>query len=405
LPSQNIVRLDTISFQYASGYSNHSVMANQTGENFSYTKEELTQMILNNATAAVIINSTNLTNDNIVATAIEEKISGKINTTENAIKTNKENKSNFTKDALIVLVLVIVLGFFLGIGYLFIKQGSVVIDNAIEEHTPSLKKSKRVLETKVKNIMIKLSFVSQKEPISEAISQLISSGNNCIFVIKDGEYYGYIKEKNIINYQEGFEKKISESQSLIHKENIVLDSRKTIAEAFQLMNDLDITRLVVKEGNKIIGEVCAIEILRLFSGIKLSQELKNSQDIPIIRDILDKECPTVDKEAKILEINKIILEQNNEIVLVRDEKYIGEITSNDLIAQMAKCGPNFKENKAGQVMASIHAVNPDSDIFDAAEYILGRGFSSYPVIINDTLLGIIRPMRLIEEMIKYLNNK
>jgi predicted transcriptional regulator len=403
LPGQSVVRLNTISFQYVSGYSNQTVEANQTQENFSYTQEEITQMILSNSTAVIILeNETAIVGKNISKPISGEKVSGEINSTQNIVPKGEPKKSNFLQDLLLILVLVIILGVVFGLGYLFIKQGTIYIGNTIEEYSPLLQKPKKIAETKVKNITNKLSFILSKDEIGQAISLVSTSEDNCVILMKEGEYYGYLKEKDLIVYQGEYTKKISETQNLIYKDNIIIDSSKRAEEAFSFMDELGVTTLIVKEGGKIIGQVSGIDILKLVSSFKFSQGTKEKQNIPLIRDILDKDCPCAGKETTIKEITKIFLEKNTDLVLVQEERYIGEITSDDLLSGIIKYGQNFKESKVGLVMSSIHSLNPDSDIFEACDYIIERGFSSYPVIINDTLLGVVRPMNLLREIIKYI---
>jgi predicted transcriptional regulator len=403
LPGQSVVRLNTVSFHYESSYSNQTVEANQTQENFSYTQEEITQMILSNSTAVIIVeNETVNTGKNISKLISGEKVSEEINATQNILPKGEPKKSNFLQDLLLVLVLVILLGLVFGLGYLFIKQGTVYIGKTIDEYSPVLQKPKKIAETKVKNITNKLSFISPKEEISQAISLVSTSEDNCVILMKDGEYYGYLKEKDLIVYQGEYTRRISENQNLICKDNIIIDSNKKVEEAFSIMDELGVTTLIVKEGGKIIGQVSGIDILKLVSSFKFPQGAKEKQNIPLIRDILDKDCPCAGKETTIKEVTREILEQKTDIILIQDERYIGEITSDDLLSGIIKYGQSFKDTKVGLVMSSIHSLNPDSDIFEACDYIIERGFSSYPVIINETLLGVIRPMKLLKEIIKFI---
>jgi predicted transcriptional regulator len=221
--------------------------------------------------------------------------------------------------------------------------------------------------------------------------------------MKGDDFSGFIRAKDIMSHHEDPGRKISDIMELVRTDNITLDSRKSIREAYSVMEKYGVTKVIIKEGDKVIGQVSAFDILRLFSGIKLTPDFKNRQDIPIVRDILDKECPCVKKETRISEISELFLRQDADIVVIQDERYIGEITRAEFITGISRYGQRFKENIVSQSMSSVHSINPDTDIFDANEYIIERGFSAYPVIINDTLLGIIRPMRLLKEILAYLS--
>ncbi len=408
VPNQNIVKLDTISFQYVSGFSNQSYSINSTDENekrSTLTIDEITTIIMSNASSPVPV----LANEAIIkeesgGTTPEEFIPQIINVSEPINQKVEEKKPAFVKDILIFLGVIGLLGIVFFIAYLFIKQSTIYLDNAIEEFGPGHQRVRKILDTKIKNVVNNAAFCSPNDLMSSAVSQITDSGDNCAVILRNGEYYGYIKAIDLITYQGGYDKKIADAGDIIHKDGIVIDAKNTIEEAYSMMDNMGITRLAVKEGNEIIGQISALDILKLFSGIKLAV-IKNKQGMPIIRDILNKECQSVEKETRVGKIGEIISKHNSEIVLITDGKYIGEITLNDFILGTIKYGQKFKENKAAQIMSTIHSIDPDSDIFDANDYIIERGFAAYPVIINDTLLGIIRPLELLGQMIKYVKNK
>lgn len=131
-----------------------------------------------------------------------------------------------------------------------------------------------------------------------------------------------------------------------------------------------------------------------------------------VRNVMKKHVVTVDPDMDMSTISKILT--NNKIgsvVIVRDKKPIGIITTNDIVTVIAK-SRNPKKVKAldfwKKKKRPFITVDPDEKIFRVAKMMLKSGVKRFPVVSEGELIGIISTKEIIlvaPELLEILSEK
>lgn len=109
-----------------------------------------------------------------------------------------------------------------------------------------------------------------------------------------------------------------------------------------------------------------------------------------IDKIMDTSVPTLKKEAKISDAAKLIASKPHGcIVIVEGKKPVGIITESDIVRNLVSKKINQKE-KVTKIMSSpITSIHPDTKLEKALEIIDTKHFGKYPVIENESLVGVV----------------
>jgi len=109
-----------------------------------------------------------------------------------------------------------------------------------------------------------------------------------------------------------------------------------------------------------------------------------------IDKIMDISVPTLKKEANISDAARLIANKPHGcIVIVEGKKPVGIITESDIVRNLVSKKINQKE-KVTKIMSSpITSIRPDTKLEKALEIIDTKHFGKYPVIENESLVGVV----------------
>ena len=109
-----------------------------------------------------------------------------------------------------------------------------------------------------------------------------------------------------------------------------------------------------------------------------------------IDKIMDTSVPTLKKEAKISDAAKLIANKPHGcVIIVEGKKPVGIITESDFMRNLVSKKINLKE-KVTKIMSSpVTSMHPDTKLEKALEIIDTKHFGKYPVIENESLVGVV----------------
>ena len=93
------------------------------------------------------------------------------------------------------------------------------------------------------------------------------------------------------------------------------------------------------------------------------------------------------------------------LVVTEDGKAVGMFTISDYLSNMSKYGDSLHKNPVGSMMSQISAIEPELNLFEANEYMAKKEFKKCPVIVNSTILGILNPEELLQNIFSYLHDQ
>ncbi|MFH2019789.1 MAG: CBS domain-containing protein [archaeon] len=307
--------------------------------------------------------------------------------------------SNQIKELASIIFVIFALGGIAGFIYIVIRYGgSYVASVALTISSLRNNKVRNILDKPIKSIVSNIIGVDSNSKIQSALQFLPTTGSSELYVSRNGEYYGTVAIALLSSYAGTYEKKLSETD-LIEKTDSA-DSALSLENAYYLMKDRNASQICVSENNRIIG-ILSIENIRRFIQNRMPA-LK--QSLPSVRDILIDAPITEsgDKVEKIIEKLGIY----PYIVIVMDKSVpVGIVTQMDYIRCLAKYGVHLTRMDVSSIMSSpLKIIDPDIDIFSANRFMIEKEYRNYPVIVNDTLLGLLTEQRLCEEMLYVLRD-
>ncbi len=133
-----------------------------------------------------------------------------------------------------------------------------------------------------------------------------------------------------------------------------------------------------------------------------------SEDRPLLaRDIMVTDPVTVNPDATVYQIAKVMAEKNiGSVIVVENERVVGIVTEEDLIRRVLAEGRDPNRTRAGDIMSRpvVH-VSPDTEVKEVALLMARLGIGHIPVIEGNRLVGIIAEydiIRLTPDLIELL---
>lgn len=109
-----------------------------------------------------------------------------------------------------------------------------------------------------------------------------------------------------------------------------------------------------------------------------------------VSKIMLTDVPTLKKEAKIEEAAKLLAQtQIGCIVIVENNAPIGIVTELDFIRNLAEKKVGLKEPISRIMTSSVTVMTPSMKLDEALKVIDTKGFRKYPVVENNSLVGIV----------------
>ena len=109
-----------------------------------------------------------------------------------------------------------------------------------------------------------------------------------------------------------------------------------------------------------------------------------------VSKIMLTDAPTLKKEARIEEAARLLAQnQVGCVVVVENNKPIGIVTELDFVRNAASKGKNLKEAVSSMMTSPVTLMTPNMKLDEALKIIDTKKFRRYPVVENETLVGVV----------------
>ena len=109
-----------------------------------------------------------------------------------------------------------------------------------------------------------------------------------------------------------------------------------------------------------------------------------------VSKIMLTDAPTLKKEARIEEAARLLAKnQVGCVVVVENNKPIGIVTELDFVRNAASKGRNLKEAVSSIMTSPVTLMTPNMKLDEALKIIDTKKFRRYPVVENETLVGVV----------------
>lgn len=131
----------------------------------------------------------------------------------------------------------------------------------------------------------------------------------------------------------------------------------------------------------------------------------------LVREAMTSPVITVDEEASIVEVARIMDENGIGAVIVtrRDGQPVGIVTERDIVLRVVAKGVNPAEAKAGEVMSTpLRTVGPETSLLDAMTMMNRLNIRRLGVTYKGRLLGIISDrdiLRVVPDIIEIVQER
>jgi len=129
-------------------------------------------------------------------------------------------------------------------------------------------------------------------------------------------------------------------------------------------------------------------------------------ELPIVRDYMDKNVPTVGPEAEIFEAIEYLLKKRVTGAPVVDDEgnVIGMMTEKDCLKLIAKgAGGDLPRGRVSEFMTTeVKTISPDMDVYYVAGLFLNYEFRRFPVVEDGRLVGAVTRFDILRVMRSYM---
>ncbi len=124
-----------------------------------------------------------------------------------------------------------------------------------------------------------------------------------------------------------------------------------------------------------------------------------------VKDYMDKEFPTLEVEASVSEVAKLLVSKGVGYVIVLDKgKPYGIVTEYDLVSKIIAADKDPKKVTLKQIASTpLITVDPDQDLLKASEVMQTKGIKRLPVVKSGVLYGVITATNIAQKCGEYVN--
>ncbi|MGD0804763.1 MAG: CBS domain-containing protein [Candidatus Bathyarchaeia archaeon] len=124
-----------------------------------------------------------------------------------------------------------------------------------------------------------------------------------------------------------------------------------------------------------------------------------------IKDYMDKEFPTIEVEAKVVDAAKILDKQKKGYIIVLEKgKPYGIVTEWDMVSKVLAAEMDPKMLTVRQIASSpLVTIDPDEDLLKASELMQKKDIKRIPVVKGGVIYGVITSMNIAQKCGEYVN--
>lgn len=120
---------------------------------------------------------------------------------------------------------------------------------------------------------------------------------------------------------------------------------------------------------------------------------------------MDKEFPSIETEASVVDVAKLLTEHIKGYVIVLEKgKPIGIITDWDLISKILATEKDPKNTPLKQITSTpLITIDPDENLLKASEIMQAKGVKRVPVVKGGIIYGVITSINIAQKFGEYVN--
>ena len=124
-----------------------------------------------------------------------------------------------------------------------------------------------------------------------------------------------------------------------------------------------------------------------------------------VKDYMDKEFPTLEIEASVVEAAKALAKQGKGYVIILERgKPYGIVTEWDLVSKVLATEKDPKKTPLRQITATpLVTIDPDEDMLKASELMQTKGIKRIPVVKSGVIYGVITANNIAQKCGEYVN--
>jgi CBS domain-containing protein len=124
-----------------------------------------------------------------------------------------------------------------------------------------------------------------------------------------------------------------------------------------------------------------------------------------IKDYMDKEFPTIEVEAKVVDAAKILDKQKKGYIIVLEKgKPYGIVTEWDMVSKVLAAEMDPKMLTVRQIASSpLVTIDPDQDLLKASELMQKKNIKRIPVVKGGVIYGVVTSMNIAQKCGEYVN--
>lgn len=300
-----------------------------------------------------------------------------------------------------------------------------------------------------KDIMTKqVITVSPETPVEEIAYLLLKHNISGVPVVEGEKVVGVVSEADLLYkkklptslvylYQHGSylspdelaeeDRKIraTKAREVMSTDIISVSPETPVAEVVALMEEKRVKRVLVMEGERLVGIVSKLDVLRCLTGScqKLTQRAAPTVgEIPMtVGDVMTRDVVTIKMNEPVEEAARLLLENRISGLPVVDEEFnlVGILSESDLIHKAEPLPPSalyygdrekfLKEMwkiKAAQVREvmteEVISVSPEEGVDRAATLMLDKGVKRLPVVEGKKVVGMVTRADILKALARNL---
>jgi CBS domain-containing protein len=124
-----------------------------------------------------------------------------------------------------------------------------------------------------------------------------------------------------------------------------------------------------------------------------------------IKDYMDKEFPTLEIEASIVDASQLLAKQGKGYVIILEKgKPYGIVTEWDLVSKILATEKDPKKTPLKSITsAPLITIDPDQDLLKASELMQTKGIKRIPVVKGGVIYGVITATNIAQKCGEYVN--
>lgn len=124
-----------------------------------------------------------------------------------------------------------------------------------------------------------------------------------------------------------------------------------------------------------------------------------------VKDYMDKDFPTIEVEASIIEAAKVLDKTKGGYIIVLEKgRPFGIVTEWDIVSKVLAAEKDPKELSLRQITSTpLITVDPDKDLIEASNFMQKSGVKRLPVIKSGVIYGVITSTNIAQKCGEYVN--